>query len=177
VNTFGIKLKVLGTTFNIKAYPDENTEEATLISGSVEIYAQSDKSEKEKPIVLKPNQSALFVKSVNIFHTKDSTNIFSPENEPVKLRTATLQPSLKVEEKISWKENRLVFDNEQFSSLVVKIERWYNVKITVNYPELNEARFTGKFDKETLEQVLNDFITITPFKYKIKQNLITISKD
>ena len=38
--TPGIKVKVLGTTFNIKAYPDEDIEEATVVTGEVEIYVQ-----------------------------------------------------------------------------------------------------------------------------------------
>jgi ferric-dicitrate binding protein FerR (iron transport regulator) len=177
VITPGIKVKVLGTTFNIKAYPDENIEEATLVSGKVEIYASSDKTEKGKVIVLKQNQSAVFVKSENNFHTKDSTDIFRLGTAEVKLRKVNLPSSSRTEQTISWKENKLIFDNEYFSSLVVKIERWYDVKIVVNYPELNSARVTGKFDKETLEQVLNALITVTPFNYNIKQNLITISKN
>ncbi len=175
VITPGIKVKVLGTTFNIKAYPDENIEEATLVSGMVEIYASSDKTEKGKSIVLKPNQKAVFLKSKNDFLTSD-TGMVSPSVIPVKLKTVDLQPSSRTEQTISWKENKLIFDNEPFSSLVIRIERWYDVKILVNDPELNSARFTGKFDKETLEQVLNAFVTVTPFNYNIKQNLITISK-
>jgi ferric-dicitrate binding protein FerR (iron transport regulator) len=175
VTTPGIKVKVLGTTFNVKAYPDENIEEATLVSGMVEIYASSDKTEKGKPIVLKPNQRAVFLKSENSFLTSDSAMV-SPVTTPVKLKTINLQSSSMTEQTISWKENKLIFDNEPFSSLLIRIERWYDVKIEVNYPELNSARFTGKFDKETLEQVLNALVTVTPFNYNIKQNLITISK-
>jgi transmembrane sensor len=177
VSTPGLKVKVLGTIFNIKAYPDENIEEATLVSGMIEIYANSDKAEKGKPIVLKPNQSAVFAKSENNCHMKDSIAIFSSETAPVKLRKVNLQSASKTEQTISWKENKLIFDNESFSSLAIRIERWYNVKILVNNPELNSARFTGKFDKETLEQVLNALVTVTPFKYSIKQNLVTISKN
>jgi ferric-dicitrate binding protein FerR (iron transport regulator) len=176
MTTPGIRVKVLGTTFNVKAYPDENIEEATLVSGMVEIYASSDKTEKGKPIVLKPNQKAVFLKSGNNFLTNDSVMV-SPVTTPVKLKTVNLQSSSRTEQTISWKENKLIFDNEPFSSLVIRIERWYDVKIVVNYPELNSARFTGKFDKETLEQVLNALVTVTPFNYNIKQNLITISKN
>ena len=176
VTTPGIKVKVLGTTFNIKAYPDENMEETTLVSGKVEIYASSDKTEKGKPIVLKPNQSAVFLKSENKFLTNNS-GIVSPVTIPVKLKTVNLQSSSKTEQTISWKENKLIFDNESFGSLAIRIERWYDVKILVNYQELNSSRFTGKFDKETLEQVLNALVTVTPFNYNIKQNLITISKN
>ena len=177
VNTSGIKLKVLGTTFNIKAYPDDNTEEAILVSGKVEIYASSDKTESGKSIVLKPGQIAIFDKTENNFHSINKTNLTNNEIIPVKLKAINLQPSFKTEQTIAWKDNRLIFDNEQFSNLVVKIERWYDVKIVVNYPELNRARFTGKFDKETLEQILKALVTVTPFNYNIKQNLITISKN
>jgi transmembrane sensor len=176
VITPGIKVKVLGTTFNVKAYPDENIEEATLVSGIVEIYASSDKTEKEKPVVLKPNQRAVFLKSGNDF-LSGNAEMASPAIIPVKLKIVKIQPSSKTEQTISWKENQLIFDNEPFSSLVIKIERWYDVKFLVNNPELNSARFTGKFDKETLEQVLNALVTVTPFKYNIKQNLVTILKN
>jgi hypothetical protein len=46
----------------------------------------------------------------------------------------------------------------------------------VNDPGLLSVRFTGRFDKETVEQVLTALVTIAPFNYSIKQNLITISK-
>jgi transmembrane sensor len=175
VTTPGIKVKVLGTTFNVKAYADEDIEEATLVSGKVEIYHSSDIKEKEKPIILKPNQRAVFLKSEKEFLTNDSAMV-SPVITPVKLKKVSLQSSSKTEQTILWKENTLVFDNESFNSLVIKVERWYAVKIIVNYPELNSARFSGKFDKETVEQVLNALKTVTPFNYNIKQNLITISE-
>ncbi len=176
VNTHGMKLKVLGTTFNVKAYPDENTEEATLVSGKVEIYASSDKMESGKPVVLKPNQIAIFDKSKNNLHSFSKTDLTSTEIVPAKLRAVNSQPALKTNQTISWKENMLTFDNENFNDLIVKIERWYDVKIVVNDPELLSVRFTGRFDKENIEQVLNALVTIAPFNYTIKQNLITISK-
>jgi transmembrane sensor len=175
VTTPGIKVKVLGTTFNVKAYLDENTEEATLVSGKVEIYASFDNIKKGKAILLKPNQKAVFMKSENNLIISD-TGMVSPAIIPVKLKSVNIESSSKTEHTISWKENKLVFDNEPFSSLVIRIERWYNVKILIDYPKLNSARFTGEFDKETLEQVLNALVTVTPFNYTIKQNRITISE-
>jgi transmembrane sensor len=176
VSTHGMKLKVLGTKFNVKAYPDENTEEATLVSGKVEIYASSDKIESGKPIILKPNQIAIFDKSKNNLHSFSKTDLTNTEIVPVKLRAVNTQPALKTNQTISWKEDRLTFDNENFKDLIVKIERWYDVKIVVNDPGLLSVRFTGRFDKETIEQVFNALVTIAPFNYTIKQNLITISK-
>ena len=176
VNTQGMKLKVLGTAFNVKAYPDENSEVATLVSGKVEIYASSDKMESGKPVVLKPNQIAIFDKSKDNPHSFRTIDLISTEIVPVKLRAVNSQPALKTNQTISWKENTLTFDNENFSELIVKIQRWYDVKIVVNDPELLSVRFTGKFDKENIEQVLNALVSLAPFNYTIKHNLITISK-
>jgi transmembrane sensor len=178
VNASGIKVKVLGTTFNIKAYPDENFVETLLVKGKIEIFASSDKKEKGKPIILTPNQRALFLKSENEFipNFKDKVRA-GVAVTPVKLKTINLQSPSKTEQAISWKDNKLIFDNESFSSLVIRIERWYNVRIVVNYPELYSARFTGKFDKETLEQVMIALVSVTPFKYNIKKDLVTISKN
>ena len=177
VTTPGIRVKVLGTMFNLKAYPDENIEETTLISGRVEIYSSSDKKEEGKPIVLKPNQSAVFVKPEAIQPLIVQENIDKTISVPVKLRKIELQPPSLTVRTISWKDNTLIFDNEPFSSLAVKLERWYDVNIDVKYPELNSARFTGKFDKETVEQVLKALVTVTHFSYDIKQNQITITKN
>ena len=176
VTTPGIKVKVLGTMFNLKAYPEENIEETTLISGRVEIYSSSDKNEDGKPIVLRPSQSAVFVKSEGIQPAKVPNYINKMEVVPVKLRKIELQLPSSTEQTISWKDNTLIFDNEPFSSLAIKLERWYAVNIEVSYSELNLVRFTGKFDKETVEQVLKALVTVTPFKYDIKQNQITITK-
>ncbi len=129
VTTPGIKVKVLGTTFNLKAYPDEFIEEATLIEGKVEIYASNDLNEEGKPVILNPNQNAIFSKSAEIVKPVDASINDKPEIAPVKLRTIELQLTSEIEQTIAWKDNTLIFDNEPFSSLSVKLERWYDVKV------------------------------------------------
>jgi transmembrane sensor len=175
VITPGLKLKVIGTTFNIKAYPDEKIEEATLVTGAVEISINSDKNESDKKITLKPNQSAVFVKSERSVIMKEPENQERVSQEALELKSVNVQTSSKTEQVISWKEDRLVFDNEPFSNLLIKLERWYDVKIILNDPELATIRFSGTFDKETLEQVMDALIVVTPFNYGIKQNIITIT--
>jgi len=175
VKTRGIKVKVLGTTFNLKAYPDEDQEEMVLLTGSVEIYLGSDRKEELEPIILKPNEKAVFIRT----EQKIRRHEVIPERQTgihLKLRDIKFQSDQKTEQIVSWKDDRMIFDNESFSSLVAKIERWYDVRITVNYPELNSARFSGKFDNETVEQVMSALAEITPFGYEIRKNQITITK-
>jgi len=180
VITRGMRVKVLGTTFNVKAYPEENMEEATLVTGSVEIYASSNTAETGRPVVLKPNETATFNIAESRISKQETEAAVNNTPEPVKLielKTIKKQDYSKTEELISWKDNKLIFDNEPFSSLIIKLERWYDVSIKVDYHELNNARFSGKFDKETVEQVMHALSTITPFRFEIRKNQITIMKN
>jgi ferric-dicitrate binding protein FerR (iron transport regulator) len=178
VNASGIRVKVLGTTFNVKAYPEEGTVETTLVTGEVQIFTGKQTSMPD--ITLKPSQKAVY--------SKDNKQILRLDEElPQKVSPVSKsvtdnsqnkpsQTSAKVNESIAWKDNQLVFDNEEFNELTAKIERWFNVEIILDYPALKNARFSGKFDKETIEQALNAMILATPFRYTISKNKITIYK-
>lgn len=175
VQTSDIVIRVLGTVFNVKSYPEENIIETTLVSGSVQIFEKNGKTQKEgkKIALLEPNQKAVFFKKETRFDLVD--------NHQKEIETLqTLSPLIKIEKGIktelvtAWKDNQLVFSNEKFGTLVPKLERWFNIKIENNYPELNNSRLTGKFDQETLEQALDALRIITPFKYRVVKNKLTI---
>lgn len=175
VNTPAMVVKVKGTTFNIKAYPEERTEEAILISGSVEVFPRYTSSKKQIVELTMPNQKIVFTKSeANSKLSETQQHMF--EEKIVQAKLLGVQTVEKVQNSVAWKDDMLIFDNEPFSALVTRIERWYNVNIQVNNPELEKARFTGKFDKETLDQVLKALTTLVPFDYTIKQNTVIISR-
>jgi ferric-dicitrate binding protein FerR (iron transport regulator) len=174
VNTSGIKIKVLGTSFNVKAYPEEKTVETTLISGKVEIF-KSGKNPGQTPMaVLVPGQKAVFDKNLG----KQIPEV----QEAFKEESTKLPAPIQVEKVINpelatgWKDNQFVFDNERFEDLVVRIERWYNVEIELSNTELKNARFSGKFDKETIEQAMKALTLVTRFHYEIEKNQIKITK-
>jgi ferric-dicitrate binding protein FerR (iron transport regulator) len=64
VHTSGIDIKVLGTAFNVKSYPEDKTVETTLYRGSVRVFRHED-SEK-KAIQLKPNEKLILAKHAAI---------------------------------------------------------------------------------------------------------------
>jgi len=172
VHTPAMIIKVKGTTFNVKAYPDEKTEETLLINGSVEIFARSE-NDKNSVKLNVPNQRAVFVKQeAEIEVTEPQREVIEEKSSQVQL--VEVQGGERVKNSIAWKDDMLVFDNEPFTTLVTRLERWYNVNIKVQYPDLEKARFTGKFDKESLDQVLKALTTLIPFDYTIKQNTVTI---
>ena len=65
VRTPEVQIRVLGTTFNLRAYPDDKTVETTLLTGMLEIQTLSETDGNKQTIVLKPNQKATFQKSTD----------------------------------------------------------------------------------------------------------------
>lgn len=173
VNTAGIHIKVLGTSFNVKSYPEEKTVETTLITGSVQIYSDKNMKTDANPILLKPNQKAIYTKSTGFIANQNITDSKKAEAK-VRIEPIRVQSIVKTELFTSWKDNRLEFDNELFRDVIVKMERWYNVEVDVNNSALKEARFSGKFDKENIEQAMKALVVVTPFRYEINKNKIRI---
>ncbi len=181
VHTSDLDIIVLGTSFNVKAYPDEGTIETTLEEGSVLIEKKS-KSGKKQYISLKPNQRVTLVKAEG----KISLDIQAENKMKDKSLRESKKTPLKRKEKfyldentdtqlyVAWKNNRLVFKNEAFESLAVKLERWYNVEIIIENEKLKKYRFTGTFENETIEQAIKALQLTTKFNYKFDKNKIII---
>lgn len=91
-------------------------------------------------------------------------------SKPAKIQNTTL------ESVISWKDQKLVFENEPFPQLIRRLERWYNISIDVRDTViLNKNRYTGKFvHNESLEQVLKVVSRTTPIQYTINLDKVQI---
>ncbi len=180
VKTKDITVRVLGTTFNVKSYPDDNLTETTLVTGKVEILrnrADARSRNEEKPLVLAPNQKAVFYREINQLGVANSQTQTTDQvvKEPEDLKVL-VQNEVKTENITSWKNDILVFNSEPFEGIVKKLERWYNVEVTLKYAKLGPVVFSGKFDKESVEEVLHALSLIEPFKYEVNKNKILIYK-
>jgi len=134
VQTPMANITALGTEFNVKAYPDENMVETTLIKGEIAVEKGIAISDFDRT-VLQPGQKL---------------TVFGSEQEPVLVQ---LDADF-AQAEVSWKEQRWRSEKVKLQDLVVKLERRYNVSITVDDLSKN-LHFTGTFEDETLEQVLN----------------------
>lgn len=176
VSTSGIHIKVLGTTFNVKSYPEDKNIETTLVTGAIEIFNDKNKKHSTNHIYLKPNQKISIPKN-NSSHQEQIENINS---EPVKILEITpksiLETDINTANYTAWKDNKLVFDNERFSDIMIKMERWYDITIEIHSPEISDYRFSGKFEKETLQQSLEALSLIAPIRYKIIKDKVEIYK-
>jgi len=188
VKTKDVTIRVWGTKFNVKSYPDENTSETTLVSGSVEILQNSALNDKTKnssiaSIYLKPNQKAIFTRETGNAELNELSKEQPKEKAktepavPIQLITKiAIQDQSKTEIDIAWKNDKLILNNDRFGDIIKKLERWYNVKITLQNPSLANVHFSAKFDHESISDVLDALNIIEPFNYEINKNIITILK-
>ncbi len=154
VNTSGIDVKVVGTTFNVKAYWQENTITTTLVKGKV--LLQSKKYHLEKDAELFPSQKAIFSKSDKQLVIANIDDVYS---------------------EISWKDNLLIIKGEMLSELAVKLERKYNMRIIFGSDDIKTYKFSGKLKDETIQQVLDVIKLSAPIDYRINGKNIVLTKN
>lgn len=180
VKTSDIQIKVLGTEFNLKSYPEEGTIETTLEEGSVVIEKELN-TETVEIATLAPNEKAIFVKKKGEI-TIDNMEVIDDDPHSEYKDNLSRQESVFIKENVdtelytSWKDGHLIFKDESFKNIVIKMERWYNVKIDIENPKLKDLHFTANFKNETIEQSLYALKLTHEFNYKhdIEENVITI---
>ena len=175
VKTSDITIKVYGTQFNVKAYPDENKIFTTLVKGSVVIEANND---AKFVTLLKPNETAIYYKS----HPKILTKDISKQNKVLYNNSAhaanvVVTPEKNTESMTSWKDSLWVIEGEDLGQLAIKLDRRYDVKIEFTNNELKNYKFTGILADETFEQVMNIIQLSAPIKFHVNHKLVTISED
>jgi len=131
VLTGSISTTAIGTSFNINNFPANEKIEIALVSGqvSVEKFMQSGESSL---LILNPGEMVKVLKSDNSI-TKSFFDF---------------------DQNISWKNGLIFFKDADYHEVVSKLERWYGVSIHADKNPINEWRFSGKFEEETLENIL-----------------------
>ena len=144
VNAGKMNIEVKGTRFNVLNYTDEKITELILESGSVHLIYVDYKGNKVETQI-KPGEHA----------TLDNTrNLLSVNKVDVSKYTA-------------WKEGMLIFRDDQMDEVVRKLNRWFNVEIILQSPELKDYVYTATYRDETLPQILELLKISAPVKYLI----------
>ncbi|MBO9661242.1 MAG: FecR family protein, partial [Chitinophagaceae bacterium] len=175
VHAGDINIKVLGTSFNVKSYPEDDLVETTLIKGLVQINQPGNKP----AIYLHPNQKISLPSGKNEPSPAPSGDLMvnTPEQKKALPEgVATLDTSLTEKERIetAWLFNRLEFRDDNFEALAKKLERWYNVTIHFEDEKAMQLVFNGSIESESVEQAFKALQAAVPFKYTIKGNEIFI---
>jgi ferric-dicitrate binding protein FerR (iron transport regulator) len=152
VNAKNLNVEVLGTEFNMSAYPEDSNTDVVLVEGAVGMYANN--KTLAEGIKIKPGIKGTF----NRIHKKITT-------EAVDVSIYT-----------SWMEGSLVFRNMPFKNIVKKLERRYNMKIVIENKKLDEEIFNATFkDEPPIQEILNSFGKSYGIKHTIKNNAIFIN--
>jgi len=159
VKTSGLLVKAYGTEFNVKAYADDKSIQATLIKGRIGVRKNMPGADtKFREFMLKPNEQVILHKADSLSTSKNG-KLFITKNINTDLYT-------------SWINDKVQVESVSLKELVVKLERKYNVKINIEDKELEEKRFTGILENETIEQVLQVLKLSAHINYKIEEREI-----
>jgi ferric-dicitrate binding protein FerR (iron transport regulator) len=189
VHTSKIDVRAVGTAFNVKSYDSEDIIQTTLVEGSVIIEKktnakkQASNNQENTIALLKPHQQATFYKSNSTIDISSKTAVIKTTETLSSQRTVNTikKDSLLLEKEVNtelftaWKDNKLMFDNEPFESLSIKLERRFNMKFIFKDNEIKAFRFTGHFNEISVEQFLEALQFASPFNFVIDKNNVYIS--
>lgn len=145
VHSGAISTTALGTSFNIRHYPDEPISTVSLATGKVVVESEGSTSSLRE--VLLPGEQ--------IVARKDQAN-FEKNNFNYK-------------DVILWKEKIIYFERADWNQIKRKLERWYGVSISDVNPN-KEVSYTGQFEDQSLANVLTSIGYSLNFKYDINQD-------
>ena len=181
IHTNVIDIKVLGTAFNVKSYPNDALTETSLIRGKVEVTVKNRAQEK---IYLEPNEKLVVANDNSMMNKTSASQPERRTNKPdlsvkqiYSVQHITLNPVDSTIVETSWVDNRLIFqENETFKEVALKMERWYGVQINFLSEKVAGYRPFASFENETITQALDELKLGFKFNYKIEGNIITITQ-
>lgn len=168
VHTPAMDVKVLGTVFNVKAYPSDEATETSLFEGSVEVSLRKS----GKKISLKPSEK-LLVSNKYLNKGPEKTSFAAATPDITISQINTLPDNITAVE-TQWTQNKLAFHNQKLADVVADLSRWYGVDIVITDKKLEEKTYSGNFDGESVEEVLDALKLTGGFQYKIENKKITI---
>jgi transmembrane sensor len=150
-------IRVLGTSFNVRAYPDDATVKTTVVTGRV-AFIPNQPAQDNRP-----------AKTDTLFVTPDQHVV-----QQVVTRTAEAEPVV-AQKETAWKDNRLVFDQTPMHEVARTLERWYGTRITLENPALANCPLTATFEGQSLREVMDLIARTDRFHYSLSDTDLTIS--
>lgn len=146
-----VKVKVLGTRFNFKAYANDPTIEVILEEGKIALTMPKNTAMQEAE--LKPGDRMVYEKASNESSIKN-------EN---------------INKYIAWHTGKLIFNNTPITEVAQILSRWYGIEVIVADAEIMNYRFTTTFENESLFEVIELLGLSSPLQ--IKYIPATLGKD
>ncbi len=148
-------VRVLGTSFNIKAYKESKIVETSVSTGRVAFIAiKKDAYNAGDTTFLTPNKKAVY--SIETGEIKTLSTISNDDK--------------------AWTEGRLIFKSLTFGDIAVELERTFGKKIMFADESIKQYRLTGSFENNSLDEILYYLSLSKPFTYRISDEEIVIEK-
>ena len=144
------KIDVLGTTFNISAYEEDDFVTTTLVEGKVNVYQIN---EEQNGAVLIPNQQSILNKVTGEISQKE----------------------VDINQFVAWKAGRFYFQEQSVTTIMKVLSRWYDINVFFDDDEVGDVRFTGGFQRyENFEQVQNLLEKTEEIEFMVKGKTVII---
>lgn len=138
-------IKVLGTHFNVNAYPDEENVKTTLLEGSVRV------SNSHNSIIIKPGQQSI-----------------------ARAGDLRINQTVDLDEVMAWKNGYFRFTDENIESVMRKLSRWYNIEVQYQASIPNDG-FNGVISRsKNISQVLKMLEKTKAVHFKIEGRRVTV---
>lgn len=145
---------VLGTSFNVNAYPAGENEQVWVATGKVKVEnnPNGNKDSKVNSKILTPNQGIIYDPGSQKFEKQE----------------------LEISDVIAWKDGWLIFESKEFGDVIKYLERWYGVKFTIDDDSIMRRKVTLKQQNESLSAVMEVLRYLADFEYTIQGKDVTI---
>jgi ferric-dicitrate binding protein FerR (iron transport regulator) len=152
IHTGNITTRVLGTSFNIRAYPENKEIQVAVVEGKVKVRTESGSGEN----------GVCLIKSEMVTVQKEHGKLIVSDYDE--------------KEQIGWKDGILYFEKSDFLSTVRRLERWYGVRINIGEGRKMDPswRFSGRFKDKPLNYILDVMSYPHQFSYKINNNTVNL---
>ena len=152
INAGDVRVEVLGTSFNVKAYENQEHVEVTVSTGKVAVYSMDN-----------PDEQAVLVKGQKAIFYKSSTKIEATLNEDINFA--------------SWKTKQIIFEDTPMPEVIRVINEIYKSDVKLVGDQLNDCPVTTTFDSQSLESILNVLESTLNLSIEEKGNSIEVSGD
>ncbi len=151
VHAGNLKIKVLGTSFDVQSYRQEEEVIVTLATGKIEIELASEKPAQKA--VLIPGEQFVYNKSLNKYTIKNVDPYTG----------------------YAWKDGLLLFDQQPLSKIAKALERSYGVVFVFENRQLGNEKITFRGKNENLDNIMEILSFTAGFSYSVDGKKITIS--
>ena len=143
------KIEVLGTSFNVRSYPEEARIVTTLVKGSI-VYTDSEQHKFE----LSPGEQTI--------------------SQP---GLATILQKVNPDYYTGWKDGKYVFKSTTLEDIMQELSRWYNITVFYANTEVKQLHFTGDLKRYDRVETFLRFLEIGgDVCFDVKGNTVTVRK-